>query len=881
MEPDQDQLFKGALSGDPAPLAAAFAARPGLRVPLLRLLLGAGEDAPVSACHALIWQGTGPEMADAIKGLLGWYLREEARVTLPARRSVHFELLLSVLQPDRLPDSEAGFDLGFAAVRVLTTLPVSLDHHALAAKVLTRLAEAWFQQDGRTLRPAMIYAAIATMDLDLIRRCVDAAGADRPAEIRHAAEWGLNELMASQGGPDDWLQHAIQTSHALDPESPGSVHGMLWLGLLQGDRFRDFIPMLHKMRLDQSEPQRKPALLYAHDMARQHEAPEAELWLEAQLRALDPNWRFEQAATAPGAAESGAASPAIALDPAADLAACLDHARALADVDLGLGADLSPDALSPAALAQAFLALVATIAKAPAPDDWTLGHFLDAAGAIRQLTTRQFGWVVHFVQAPHAGGRPEYGTVDLHFFPVLHKGLLTVSAALCRAALRWIKDGHGAAGGWALARLIRTHTAVAIEADQTRESHAFLDQIEAAEVMRAVVSVARDDTRLRAGQLAEAKTAAPTARLGSTVHAFLPRPDWSLAEGVTWNTLAPDPALNGHFDILWPDGRLQSYHHETPARDVLVARTPGISLMAEGLLIGPKGTMLKPDPYHTSLNYPVESLTVLAGQGRAVRVRPVRTEDHSGPVLLLEGLAALHWPNYYHWMITHLSRIALAAEQGLLDGRKLVLPEGMKAWTLESMDLIGVTDAHRMIVPPSHLIRFADAFVLSSIEHLSPAAIHALRRRFLGTGATVTPPPKHGRAFYLSRRSRALRKLVNEDEIEAIASDMGFEVIAPEDYTIAQQQGLFAQARGIAAPEGAALSNMIFAAPGTRVLSILCQNDMLPIFNDLTLVLGQNHRKLAGAGMYGLPDSTRFQPHYRIAPDLARKALAWVLEGAE
>ena len=398
--------------------------------------------------------------------------------------------------------------------------------------------------------------------------------------------------------------------------------------------------------------------------------------------------------------------------------------------------------------------------------------------------------------------------------------------------------------------------------------------------MRAIIAVQRDETRLRAGQIAAAKAAPPQARLGSTVHPFLPRAEWSLAEGLHWNALVQDPALHGQFSILWPDGALRTYPHQTPARDVLLARARDVSLIAEGLLIGPNGTMLKPDPYHTSLNYPVESLTVLAGQGKAVRIRPAATRADAQPVLLLDGLASLHWPNYYHWMITHLSRIALAAERGLLDHRKLVLPEGMKAWTLDSLDLIGVTERHRMIVPPSHLIRFGDVAILSSIEHLSPAAIHAMRARFLGDAARVTAPPKDGAVFYLSRRSRALRKLVNEVEIEAIARAMGFKVIAPEDYSIAEQRTLFAAARGIAAPEGAALTNMIFAAPGTRVLSVLCQNDMLPIFNDLALVLGQAHRKMPGAGLGGMPGGTRFQPHYRIAPDLARQGLAWVLEGA-
>lgn len=859
------------MSGDPAPLAQAFAARASLRVPLLRLLLAAREDAPVADCHALIWQGAGPDMPDAMAGLFSWYLREDARTRLPARAAIHRELLLRALPAGQLPQTAAGFELGFTAVRVLTGQPVSLHLHRQAGEALRALSDAWFAKGDRGPRPAMIYAALGTMDLDLIRLCIDRAGPTRPDDLRHAIEWGLNELMAAQGGPDDWLIRAIETAYALDPLSPGSVHGMLWLGLLRYQNFRTLAPMLHRMRLDLGEPRLKSVLLYALYKAETHEAGEEIPWIEDQLRALYPGWVQAEAESDEDGPEPPAPDPLAG--PPRTLPQCITEARRLAASDLRLGATVSP-----AGLDQAFAGLVQAIGAAEVPTGWTLGDFLEAASVIRHLTTRQFGWVVHFVQAPHAGGRPQYGTVDLQFFPVLHFGLLRVAAAICRAGLSWIEAGHGAAGGWVLSGLVRTHTATALEADEIGLAQEVLDRLQASGVMPAVVAVERDNLRLRAGQTAAAQDDPPTARRGSSVHPYLPRADWSRAEAMTWEVLARDPGLRGRFDILWPDGTLRSYDHETPARDVLLADARGASLVAEGLIIGPKGTMLKPDPYHTSLNYPVEGLTVLAGQGRAVRIRPQARLRCDQPVLLLDALAVLHWPNYYHWMITHLSRIALAAEAGVLADRRLVLPAGMKRWMLESLDLIGLGETTRLIVPPSDLTRFGDARILSSVEHLSPAAIHALRRRVLGPRAEVLAPPQPGRVLYLSRRSRALRKLVNEDEIEAIAADMGFEVIAPEDYSIAEQRDIFAQARGIAAPEGAALSNMIFAAPGTRVLSILCENDMLPIFNDLALVLGQAHCKLPGAGLAATPAGTRFQPHYHIAPALARRALAWVLE---
>ena len=75
------------------------------------------------------------------------------------------------------------------------------------------------------------------------------------------------------------------------------------------------------------------------------------------------------------------------------------------------------------------------------------------------------------------------------------------------------------------------------------------------------------------------------------------------------------------------------------------------------------------------------------------------------------------------------------------------------------------------------------------------------------------------------------------------------------------------------------MTNTMFCPPGARVLAVLCLNDMMPIFNDLSLVLGHHHRKLAGRGLTGVATGNRFQPQFDVDLDLARQSLAWVLEG--
>jgi capsular polysaccharide biosynthesis protein len=227
-------------------------------------------------------------------------------------------------------------------------------------------------------------------------------------------------------------------------------------------------------------------------------------------------------------------------------------------------------------------------------------------------------------------------------------------------------------------------------------------------------------------------------------------------------------------------------------------------------------------------------------------------------------------------MVPMLARIALAREQGLLDNRRLVVPEGLSPWMLHSLDLLGLDAGRRLTVAPGAGQVFDDALLVSAVEHVSPAAIAALRRGLMGLAA----PPAAGPMLFLSRRGHGLRLLVNQDEVEAIAADLGFQVVAPQELGIAGQVALFASARGVAAVEGAALANTIFCPPGIGVLAIVCENEMMPIFNDLSILLGHHHRKLAGAARPVPGQGNRLQPPFHVAPDLARAALQWVLQTA-
>ena len=860
MDTDLDPMFAALSAGDPRPLASAFGASLASRSPILRRLLASDRDEPVAAAFALIWQDIGPQMSDDQMNLLRWYLGAEAATSHPARKAALLATLTRLVSLAVLPQTEAGCDLGFVAVRLAVESGGPPDLRRAASRLLQALAALWVVPPASVVRAPMLYAAIQTVDLTVIRALLDRMP-DAPIapDLQHAVDWAMG-LMIEFAGIDPWLAGLINRLFRLDPQSPIAAQRKTQLGLHDGQSFASLAPLFHAIRFDPKDTTLRPALQFAYWRASNENLPDEIAFLSNQLRTLDPGWHDN----GPGLA-AGSMSPETP-PLGSDLAQLSDHALALATVDINLASPYTPQALE-----AEFAVLAKSIANAPLPPTWALPDVLQAAQHLIQIDRREFSWIVHFVDTPHAQGLPQYGTVDLHRIPALHRGLMASAAALCRAGLNWLLAGNATTGNGPIARLAQLHTRTSLEIDQPDAALGLLDRIDGMGILTDVVAILRDDCRLQQGDSAAAP---PPSRADGTAYPFLDQADWTRSEAVHWTPLADDPAIAARFDVVWPDGQLQSFDHATPQGRIATAHIPDLCLIAEDLLLGPAGHVLRPNTYHTSAEFPWDSAVVVAAQKRALRLRPSSTATTNQPVLVLEAFEALRWRNYYHWMIPILSRVALALERGLLDNRLLVVPEGLSGWMLETLALIGLPPERLLTVPLGQKLQFRDAVLMSSIEHVSAAAVQALRRRLLDPAQ----PPQSSRHLFLSRSRQKSRKLHNEQAIEDMAKAMGFQIISPQDHSVAEQVRLLSQADGIAAVEGAALTNTLFAPPDARVLAILCINDMMPIFNDLSIVLGHHHRKLAGRGLTGMASTNRFQPPFTVDLDLARQSLSWVLE---
>lgn len=169
----------------------------------------------------------------------------------------------------------------------------------------------------------------------------------------------------------------------------------------------------------------------------------------------------------------------------------------------------------------------------------------------------------------------------------------------------------------------------------------------------------------------------------------------------------------------------------------------------------------------------------------------------------------------------------------------------------------------------------------------SPEATAAMRGRLLSKTRFARAkyaferlvPPSDGHAWNGGRRlfvDRAVargRTPTNRSEIVAFLQARGFEVIDPEALSPRQQVVRFARASTIVGIMGAAMTNVVFSPPGSRILDIAPDPEWKdPFFWDLAAICG--HRYAAIYGQWRQSELPAARRNFTLSLDVLSKAIA-------
>jgi len=180
--------------------------------------------------------------------------------------------------------------------------------------------------------------------------------------------------------------------------------------------------------------------------------------------------------------------------------------------------------------------------------------------------------------------------------------------------------------------------------------------------------------------------------------------------------------------------------------------------------------------------------------------------------------------NYYFWMTDVLAKIELWRTKGV-QVEKYVINRRVRPFQTETLKTLGIPE-ERLIECHSDLHLQARRLILTpSVAYTGQTAswICELLRTRLGPAPSVKPDPFYEK-IYVSRAATTHRHLPNEGEICSLLSEQGFVPIHCDAYTVAQQARIFSSANVVIAPHGAALTNLMFCRPGTKVIELFSPN---------------------------------------------------------
>lgn len=212
--------------------------------------------------------------------------------------------------------------------------------------------------------------------------------------------------------------------------------------------------------------------------------------------------------------------------------------------------------------------------------------------------------------------------------------------------------------------------------------------------------------------------------------------------------------------------------------------------------------------------------------------------------------------NFYHYAMEAVGRYALVERAGFTwkDFDHLVLPRFRSATTVEI--------ERALHIPPEKIIRMAHREQFVCDELIQPSFPGLLARApgwLIDRYRELFPGSPHAgssRRLYFPRRGR--RQALNGAEIDARLAVAGFEEVDP--MTTPDLRKRLGEASYVVGVHGAALTNLMFCRPGTRVLEIMPSD------------IARHHN---AAYYYALCSSGRMPYGAVVGPSLRERLFPW------
>jgi len=312
---------------------------------------------------------------------------------------------------------------------------------------------------------------------------------------------------------------------------------------------------------------------------------------------------------------------------------------------------------------------------------------------------------------------------------------------------------------------------------------------------------------------------------------FIGSAEYAARNGALWNIAVP-----AHRNSFAPHTRFGALHVDLASKIDRLVPDAG-TLEAERLfVVGRHGTVCAYDgtvlPDHSwyrghadQMNVPMTPHEVRRLPGRCLSI----ASDFSSR-------------NYSHFIMDTLPRIELARISGYaLSGFDWFITGAPNSYCLSLLRMLGIED--RKIVQPEDGVAIEPAVLVAPTLPGTRRGMPRWAADFLRSRLSSTSPAL--RRLYIPRSSR---KPVNDDRLIEIAESYGFEIYRPENDPDGQIKA-FAAAAVVVGAHGAALANLVFCRPGTRVLELVPTDHVFPYYFAIAEAADLEYAYLAGESL--------------------------------
>ena len=178
---------------------------------------------------------------------------------------------------------------------------------------------------------------------------------------------------------------------------------------------------------------------------------------------------------------------------------------------------------------------------------------------------------------------------------------------------------------------------------------------------------------------------------------------------------------------------------------------------------------------------------------------------------------------YFHWIADALSRLFVVRDR--LNDLILTLPAGYEDLDYVRSSLKAFAVKHVNFIKPDETLHCRNLRLPTHAApsgHYNPEVIRGVRDVLL---SAYTDSKDQSERIYISRHRATKRRIVNEEEVEKILQQFGFQTIRGEDLSFEQQVQTFSRAQYLVSNHGAGLTNMLFMKRGGSVLELRHKSD--------------------------------------------------------